>query len=160
MVFRTTAQGSPTSVVPKHFLNLGSPLSRLNKQNEKLVPSNLDYDKYINDAVKSSYICNNKEDTKTHPGLRLVDMEQLDTLVTKTLICSTCKLTNTLSITDNAKIGFVSTLSINCSFCNKNEKRIKRNYFRKLKAKANRKVSTKTTKNEEIVETQKSSEWV
>ena len=101
MVFRTTAQGSPTSVVPKQFSNLGTPQSGLNKQNEKLVPSNLDYDKYINDAVKGSYICNNKEDTKTHPGHRLIDMEQLDTLVTKTLICSTCKLTNTLSITES-----------------------------------------------------------
>ena len=116
------------------------------KKKQKLVSRALDYDKYVNDAIDRLCIGNNKEELKqsepqkTHPGHRLIDFAELENLVTKTLLCSTCKLTDTLSIGENAKIGFVSTISINCSFCLKNEKRIKRNYFRKQKAKANKNV--------------------
>lgn len=39
-------------------------------------------------------------------------MDELEMLVTKSLIFSTCKLTNTLSTHENAKIGFVSTIYV------------------------------------------------
>ena len=70
MVFSATAQGSPTSVISKNFnfSKLNTKQIKFSEQNKKFVSSNLDNDKHINDAVKSSYIYNNKEDTKTHPG--------------------------------------------------------------------------------------------
>ena len=102
-------------------------------------------EKKINDDEDDSLVAQKPNQKKTRhnnriAGHRLVDITQISKLVNYNTICPSCKFSNTIVLKETCCIGFVSTIEMECIFCKKDKSRIKRNYYRKLKARANKKI--------------------
>ena len=102
-------------------------------------------EKKINDGADDLLVTQKPNQKKTHhneriTGHRLVDITQISKLINYNTICPSCKLSNTIVLKESCCIGFVSTIEMECIYCKKDKSRVKRNYYRKVKARANKKI--------------------